>query len=55
MHFVSHMRAFVYGICHIYCRQMRAYAWNGTHLTNIDCGRARDSELHAEKIFASIA
>jgi len=29
--------------------EMRAYAWNGTHLMNIDHGRARDSEFMLRK------
>jgi len=44
MHSVSYIGALLSIVCHVYYRQMRSCAWNGTHLTNIDHDRARDSD-----------
>jgi len=54
MHSVSHICAHFYGICHVYCRQMRAYAWNGMHLTRISIMAARTTQNSCRKILVSI-
>jgi len=48
MHSVLHLYAHL-SMVYVTYRQMRAYTWNGTHLTNIDCGRARDLEFMPRK------